>query len=68
MSELERVVRAILRSMRAKPAFPLQAYQAEVAVLTHAVAARSHEKPDDADTTVCIIGGRRTNKSTKQEP
>jgi hypothetical protein len=55
MRILTRVTEAILRSMRAKPTVPLQAYQVEVDILTHA--ARNRDKPvDDIDCTQCVIG------------
>jgi hypothetical protein len=63
MRILARVTEVILRSMRAKPAVPLQAYQVEVDILTHA--ARSRDKPvDDIDATSCVIG--RQQQPSKQ--
>jgi hypothetical protein len=64
MSELERVIQALLRSMRARSVLPLQSYQVEVDIL--AIAARNRHKPNEEITaTNCVIG---PNKPTKQEP
>ena len=51
MRILERVTRAILSAMKARPTVALQAYEVEVEILARAIEVRDKPKPDDIDST-----------------